>query len=68
MDVCVVPTLEPACKLGSEKVEKRLAQLDAETESLDGRKWSASRFPTTFEGQPEVAWEVVHKLLEDITK
>jgi len=68
MDVFVVPTLEPACKLGSEKVEKRLAQLDAETKSLDGRKWRASRFPTVFEGQPEVAWEVVQELLEDITK
>ncbi|KIM56705.1 hypothetical protein SCLCIDRAFT_17134 [Scleroderma citrinum Foug A] len=67
MRVCVVPTMEPACKLGSERIEERLAQLDAETMSLDGPKWSASMFPSVFAGQPDVAWEVVQKLLEDIT-
>lgn len=67
MRVCVVPTMEPACKLGSERIEKRMAQLDAEMKSLDGRKWSASMFPTVFAGQPDVAWDVVQNLLEDIT-
>ncbi|KAL4062803.1 hypothetical protein V8B97DRAFT_1680536 [Scleroderma yunnanense] len=65
--VCVVPTLERACKLGSDKVGERLSRLDTETHLLDGSKWSASMFPDVFEGQSEIAWEVVQKILEDMS-
>ena len=65
--VSVVPTLEPACKLGSGKVEKRLAQLEDKRVSLDKGRWTALKLSTMFKGEPEVAWEVVQDLLENMT-
>ena len=66
--VSVVPTLEPACKLGSDKVEKRLAQLEDKRATLDKGRWTASKLSTVFEGQPEAAWKVVQDLLENMTQ
>ena len=66
--VSVVPTLEPACKLGSDRVAKRLAQLEEKRATLDGGRWTALELSTVFKGQPEVAWEVVQDLLEKMTQ
>ena len=66
--ISIVPTLEPACKFGSDRVAKWLAQLEDKSATLDGGRWTVLELSTVFKGQPEVAWKEVQDLLENMTQ
>ncbi|KAI6104658.1 hypothetical protein EDD16DRAFT_261483 [Pisolithus croceorrhizus] len=69
--VYVVPTSHPDSALPRETASRRLLQLKAMTEGLNGDKqhnWHASIFPGVFKGQPETAWSATLLLLKSITQ
>lgn len=68
--VHVVATKEPASILTDEKMNQRWLQLRDAMGPLNapGGKWKASMFSEVFKGEPEQAWNVVQRLLDDISR
>lgn len=68
--VHVVATKELASILTDEKMNQRWLQLRDAMGPLNapGGKWKASMFSEVFKGEPEQAWNVVQRLLDDISR
>ncbi|KAI6110228.1 hypothetical protein EDD16DRAFT_1896205 [Pisolithus croceorrhizus] len=68
--VHVVATKDPASILTDEKMNQRWLQLRHMIGPLNAPsgKWKSSMFSEVFKGEPEQAWKVVQRLLDDISR